>query len=361
MSPENKRPDQNQKEVKKRLPPPVSIVRDILVRNETSRNGRPLDERAVMRQYPSSVARFKGSMDLTPAPYKDSRQGKGMNYSAFEVMAQHWQQITDGFAWIHELHFQGRKPVEISSYEFDDMLQIAEAMPSHAFNRASAPFRRFNDLPDEVADIYKASRGLSAVSYTILKKYQDIPITSDFVYNFANDNGNLIGENQEVCAAPPRSIQLVVDALLSQKNGDPERSSLNSYFPDPENLKQFSDAHKATKYYVGGLIRSSVDLVNAFADAYYQKRLTKADQISILEGLTAYHSLEEESLFELKDIQVNINAILGRQTTGIKPPVIQDMKNILQYDPFVIAEKLGVDAKLLKEVRSRRGLRADKK
>lgn len=356
MSPEGKRPVE-QKETKKRLPPPVSIVRDILVRNETSRNGRPLDERAALRLYPASASRFSGSMELTPSPYKDSREDKDTNYSAFRAMGEHWQDVLDGFAWINGMYFQGETPDVVTAGQFGDMTLIAEAMPSYAFNRATAPFKRFNHLPDEVADIYKASRGLTVIANQLVKLDKEAPVTSDLVYTFADKNGYLVGKNDEACAAPPQSIKQVVDALLSQKKGDTERSKLNRYFPDPDNLKRFSSFHNATNYHVGGLIRSSADLVNSFAEKYYKKRLSARDREDILARLMEFHVSEETALLELTDMQVLINFILGRQTAGIKPPVVNDIKDILQYDPFTIAKGLGVDEPSLKMIRATRGLR----
>lgn len=338
------------KESKRKLPPPVSLFRDIVVSDETTANGRPLQERAA---YDISTYSFRVPEEIKTCPYPGSRNGKDMNFSALQSLTNNYKEVIDGFGWINRLHFGDDIPQKVTLTDFWEMSQIGEALPSFAFNRAKNPYRKQYHLPDFIGDIFKSSRGLFAASDDMMRGHLfETEVTPSLIYSHVEENHTLVGKD-EVCAAPQKMIEQVISALLYRERANPNDSRLNFIYSDNDKIEEYTDLYISARDITTDLAVAAIGTWRTIVTDF-SPRFTRDDKDRILSLLTEFHEKEDELLWEANPLQEDMNQILGRQYQGIKPITIADFKSIVPFDPFERAKALGLTDEELKSIRRKK-------
>lgn len=274
----------------------------------TSRNGRPLFEKGAPQATLDRVHAAGIIMADSVCPFQDSRAGVPMHASAMQAMQTDWNDILNSLGWIHYVYFKGKKPTSVSLKEAEELTLIAQRAPVFAMKRATDPYSIHGELPDEIAGVFKISRGVMR----LLKKSPK-DTTPDGLYTVADTN-NLLVIGNEACAASPRRIVQALEALYYGKHSDPTQSKMDSYFPDPNALMLFSKT-------VGVITQVAFDM-------QLKLELQKSNLIDISSGpasstqLTLFLQQETQykrSLHEFNDTCKRIhklgNFALGRKVT----------------------------------------------
>lgn len=186
-------------------------------------------------------------MTEAPCDYADSpsRLGGRMNVSAYDALRHDVAEILDGFSWLADLRAQAvASPGRASLQGLIDVANLGSTLPLVLFHRTDRQIPAHGALPTFIASIFKASRGLFSGAVAMLNDgWGAAPVTTDEVLAYAEGHGQFRrSETERVCAAPTRLIARTVEAILSGRGTEANRSRLGEHL-DPSDLWAYFSLH----------------------------------------------------------------------------------------------------------------------
>ena len=228
-------------EEQRKGPKPAALPIGVLMtypQGVMSADGRLLKENS---SHTDEIARVKAAgvpMDMVRCPYSGIREGKQMHASALRAMNTHWDDIINGLGWVRNLYFQGRNPSQVTLTQAIELTGLAQHATLFGLRRGENPFP-MNAVPNDVAGMYRLARGVIG-SLTQMPLPPGTVMTPEFITTFAENRRQLI-RGDEACAASPRKMSEALSALLYGTDTSPEESNLAEYFPNPSQLRKFTD------------------------------------------------------------------------------------------------------------------------
>src|SRR5581483_1913432 len=203
-------------------------VFDILIaeREATSQNGRPIEELDAREETVKRAKEAGVETERVRCPYPGSRHGKPMNRAAFIALSQHKGEVLDNLAWVNLNYFDQVPPQRPNLQQATELVAVCTALPSYCFFRTEKPYGLTAELPDVIADMAKAARGLTRVvsGRTIFSQYMPTPDAAA-LYQYAEENKRLLNDFG-ACAAPETVIKEAIEALFFRRGGDSTQASL---------------------------------------------------------------------------------------------------------------------------------------
>jgi len=170
-----------------------------------------------------------------------------MNFSALRQLTEHWTEVMCAGAYLRQLHVARYPTAAIRPGDLYWMGSTLLNVANYLLRRRANPIPD-GHLPAVVAGLYKASLGVTGVSYTICvscwagRGDEREPIDQDAIYDYADRNGTLIGTH-EVCAASPNLIRAFLEVMV---RGDAQRArratDMEKLLPHPDAYLAYSTA-----------------------------------------------------------------------------------------------------------------------
>lgn len=231
----------------------VMATRTMLMRDA---EGRPLGEGKTGPERMSGVV-----FELRTCPYPGSRHhhARPMNLSALRQVSVHWPGVCGALSYLHGLHrgSAGSSPPCIA--DVWRVGHMTNAIADFAFMRTWQPVAD-GELPAAIGALYKVTLGVTSTAY---KAWSDgavrftTPTSADFVVDYAERHGQLIGPEQ-VCGGSETMIrELLTIAVEGGPSGAGAREAAR-VVGDEARFVQFCDATAALR-----LLRFAIERLDA--------------------------------------------------------------------------------------------------
>lgn len=214
--------------------------------DQTDENGRLLLEDSAPRQAQKRLRRSGIAMTEARCEYADSpsRLGGKMNVAAYDALRHDVAEVLDGFAWMAELRAGAApRPGRGSLQALIDVANLGSTLPLVLFHRTERQVPAQGALVAFIASIFKASRGLFSGGVAMLNdgREPEVEVTTDEVLTFVEGHGHFRrSETGRVCAAPTRLIARTIEAVLSGRGTESDRSTLGDHLDGADLWRYFS-------------------------------------------------------------------------------------------------------------------------
>jgi hypothetical protein len=318
--------------------PGLRLSQLLALTDQTDVSGRLLLEDSAPKQAVRKAERRGVSMRTETCPYQDtpSRFGGLMNAGAYEALRHDTAEILNGFAWLSSRHLAAEPGDTGAARRLYATSYLGVTLAHVLFHRAEDPVPPYGSLPTYVASIFKASRGIFSFSIQLLNDLgPDAEMTAPEVLQYAEDNKQLVRPSTgRVCAAPTRLIERTLEAILTGRGTDAERSGLGvlvdfsmlwEVYKLQDALGKAISTYRAVYEAVTGPFGPAADPNRIFS----AKIPTGAfgHGAGPAQGQT-FGQFTEQLLVLVNDIQGQINAALGRAGNA-RPVGLQEVIELL--------------------------------